>query len=77
MKMKQFLVICIVAFVDLGSAVNFQCGRDSTSNKWSWAVNLEYWPQDRFLGVGSLLSEKHVLTGDVIINLLYKFIKKS
>lgn len=67
MKLKQLLLLCIVAFVDFASAANPQCGKDSTSDKWSWAVNLRYWPEDRYLGVGSLISEKHVLTGDKII----------
>lgn len=33
-------------------------------NSWPWLVAFKYWPDDKLQCSGTLISEKHVLTGE-------------
>jgi hypothetical protein len=38
--------------------------QDTNYNAWPWFVALEFWPSAQFFCSGSLISNKHVLSGE-------------
>lgn len=73
--LRIFLICVLGAFV----AIAADCGRSnevvgliyngekSTSGDWPWIAALFYRPANSFFCSGSLVSEKHLLSGEYII----------
>jgi hypothetical protein len=69
----QVFILTLITF--RGCLVEEQCGElfmDKTGvaegntswNEWRWVVAFWYWPEDESFCGGSLISSKHVLTGE-------------
>jgi secreted trypsin-like serine protease len=79
MKFKDIFVIllAICCFFVEGQSVREKCGRKfsaigtvfggerTQSNEWPWLAALFYWPKDVFFCGGSLVSSKHVISGEI------------
>jgi Trypsin len=40
-------------------------GKEVRSNEWPWLVALVNWPKNSFFCGGSLISSKHVISGEI------------